>query len=212
MITTGTAIKPGVISFRRGQTYQVSVETRFAPDADLVQSQLDAVCARWPLPWAVDVFLVSYASSVPGQSAISWCGEASGAVATAGRYKDIAIGNIALFGSYAPPHPALVRANVAHEYGHLVEAMLAARLHNGSGRALLTEYATLRGLTLAPNDALNPLPGVGWTRHPGEVFANDFRLLLAQVEEEHWPHPGIARPETRPDVIAWWQRACEIVV
>ncbi len=66
------------------------------------------------------------------------------------------------------------------------------------------EYAQLRGL---PVDERALYGGGRWHAAIGELFANDFRILVARAELEFWPHPGFPRPETLPVVVEFWEQA-----
>lgn len=113
---------------------------------------------------------------------------------------------IKLYGKRIPPHPAVTRYLVAHEYGHVVEDVIAFRLFKSESadQELLTEYAKIRGLERPSYYG----PGT-WHATPGEVFANDFRILVAGVEKEFWPHPGIQRPEECFAARGWWDAQLE---
>lgn len=116
-------------------------------------------------------------------------------------------GRIVLAGKRIPPHPAVTRYLVAHEYGHHVEWEIAWR-RTGSADdrdAIKAEYRELRGLEEQNDHAT----GGTWHKSVVDVIADDFRLLVAEVEVEHWPHPGVARPEDVPEVLAWWWEACD---
>lgn len=108
---------------------------------------------------------------------------------------------IVLFGKRIPPHPAVTRYLVAHEYGHVVEDVIAARLYKSDppDAELIADYAKLRGLEQPGYYG----PGT-WHVSPGELFADDFRILVAGVEAEYWPHPGVPRPEECTAVQEWW--------
>lgn len=110
-----------------------------------------------------------------------------------------------LSGKRIPPHPAMTRYLVAHEYGHCVDdAICAARGLKESG--LDEHYAALRGLDPVASKGY----GSGkWHANVGELIANDFRILVCAIEPEFWPHPGIARPETVPAIVDWWKAAME---
>lgn len=113
-------------------------------------------------------------------------------------------GLIVLPGKRTPPHPAVTRYLVAHEYGHNIEWMInrargAKSLHAGE---LAKEYAHMRGLPHVHHGT-----GGRWHDSVHEVFACDFRVLVCGVEPDHWPHPGVPRPEMVPGVTDWWAGA-----
>lgn len=115
---------------------------------------------------------------------------------------------IVLSGKRVPPHPAVTRYLVAHEYGHHIEWMINAARgeRNLHDEALAAEYARLRGL---PASALHHGDGGRWHDSIHEIFACDFRLLIAAIEPEHWPHPGIPHPCEDRDLEGrlrtWWR-------
>lgn len=117
------------------------------------------------------------------------------------------LGLIVMSGKRIPPHPAMTRYLVGHEYGHHVCWMLGKL--RGAGHlqddSFLPQYAQARGLDvdLVRHD------GAGGTWHTsiGEIFACDFRILILGVEPEYWPHPGIARPHTVQGLADWWTAA-----
>lgn len=106
--------------------------------------------------------------------------------------------HVMLSGKRTPIHPAMTRFLTAHEYGHHVEYWLEAMrgLDPGDVR---TDYAAMRGLDVI--DA----SGGHWHHAAAEVFADDFRTVIAGVELEHWPHPGVDRPG--PEILDWWASA-----
>jgi hypothetical protein len=65
---------------------------------------------------------------------------------------------------------------------------------------VLDEYARLRGIAKPQHEAAAGC----WHSAIGEVFACDFRILVAKTEVEFWPHPGIERPEGIRAVRDWW--------
>jgi hypothetical protein len=113
-------------------------------------------------------------------------------------------GSITLWGKRIPPHPAMTRYLVAHEYGHAVAKALSFRRGERDSDALYREYRRLRGLR---NIRPGSYGGATWHASTAEVFANDFRVLVAGAETEYWPHPGIERPERIAAVRRWWARS-----
>lgn len=108
---------------------------------------------------------------------------------------------IFLSGKRTPIHPAMTRYLVAHEYGHLVEYWLKDSWKE-KRHEIRDVYKTVRGLP----DTTYYGPG-SWHLIPGEVFANDFRVVVAKHETEYWPHPGVERPSAQ--VEAWWRTVHE---
>jgi hypothetical protein len=111
--------------------------------------------------------------------------------------------HIVLSGKRIPPMPAMTRYLTAHEYGHAVEDYIAHRM-SMTDTDLKKAYAKLRGL---PEDD-GKYVGRNWHRTVGEIFANDFRLLVVGAEPEFWPH-DCARPEESYAMIGWWKQAVE---
>lgn len=108
---------------------------------------------------------------------------------------------IALAGKLIPPHPAVTRYLVAHEYGHVVRHWLDRVFgYREESDQLYREYAKLRGLPRRGRAY-----GAGaWHAAVSEIFANDFRIVVTGVELEYWPHPGVPRPT--PEIVAWWHK------
>lgn len=108
---------------------------------------------------------------------------------------------IVLSGKRIPLHPAMTRYLVAHEYGHVVEHWLKWMSgEKDSDGKMIGEYARLRGVKSPEHYG-----GRSWHATIGEMFANDFRILICGVEPEFWPHPGFARPEQLPQIVEWWK-------
>lgn len=113
-------------------------------------------------------------------------------------------GVIVLNGRRVEIHPAVTRYVTAHEYGHIVEdALSRVRYGDDAGGKLIKEYARLRGLA-------TDLPYGAGTHHlvPGEVFANDFRSYVMELEREFWPH--LVKPAWKlKRVASWWDKAID---
>jgi hypothetical protein len=111
---------------------------------------------------------------------------------------------IYLFGKVIPPHPAMTRYLVAHEYGHVVEDVISCSMYKNDDpdAALMKDYAEMRGYC---TDIEGYGPGT-WHANIAEIFANDFRILVCGVETEFWPHP-CPHPEDVPGLRDWWYRA-----
>lgn len=108
---------------------------------------------------------------------------------------------IVLWGKRIPPHPAMTRYLVAHEYGHAVAQFLARKLRHKDAERLYREYRSFRPVRRRPRY----YGGGTWHASSSELFANDFRILVAGVEPEFWPHPGFARPERVAAVRRFWK-------
>lgn len=114
---------------------------------------------------------------------------------------------IALAGKRIPIHPAMSRYLVSHEYGHAVFNYVARRLgyDYSEQEKLLEDYMKLRGME---NYTLK-YKGGKWHQAPGEIVANDFRVLFCKQEMEFWPH-DCALPNWHEPEGKWWKKAAEL--
>jgi hypothetical protein len=168
----------------------------------VVRDTLAAVTATCPPRWDVTLYLVDRESTARtnGHSDVG----AEGRYNNEGKWVRRPLTSvIVMWGKRVPPHPAMTRYLVAHEYGHNVEWMLAETrgVDNVQDHTVVTEYALMRGL---PTPIHYGSAG-RWHDSAAEVFACDFRLVVCGVEEEYWPHPGVDRPGTA--VRDWWSQA-----
>jgi hypothetical protein len=67
-------------------------------------------------------------------------------------------------------------------------------------KVLYATYMKLRGVS----EYLQKYKGANWHLNPGEIVANDFRLIFTNQEREFWPHPGLPHPEETP-IVDWWR-------
>lgn len=159
-------------------------------DPSLVADLADQVSGIWPAPAGCEVHYW-----LPDREVV---GRAMAFAVREHLEDDQWHAHIVLSGKRTPPHPAVARFLVAHEYGHHAEWFLA-RARGLEDNDLRLDYAAMRGI--------DPVRASGgrWHLAVGEIIADDFRLLLAGVEGEHWPHPGIDRPGPRE--ADWWAEA-----
>lgn len=108
--------------------------------------------------------------------------------------------HIFLSGKRIPPHPAVTRYVVAHEYGHAL--VHDAQLHGILEDGWLEEYAQLRGI-----DHVEAAGG-RWHAATEEIVACDFRVGICRIEPEYWPHRPASNPLeiTTRDARATWHR------
>lgn len=119
------------------------------------------------------------------------------------RVVDPPLGLIVLSGKRVPPHPAITKYLIGHEYGHHVCWMLgklrgATHLQDD---AWLSDYAALRGLA---EGIVRHGSGGRWHTALEEIFACDFRIMALDIEPDYWPHPGIAHPHDVHALHNWW--------
>lgn len=107
---------------------------------------------------------------------------------------------IVLQGKRIPIHPAMTRYLVGHEYGHVVQYFLERELGQAENDQFEKEYANLRGLAFRDDYG-----GGRWHTNTGEIVANDFRIIVARLEVEYWPHPEVEYPTENKAVRDFWE-------
>jgi hypothetical protein len=184
----------------------------YGHSADLARTTLETVAAAFPINHDVVVYLAPFESVVRtnGETSRQFIYDYS-PDRDPNAESDWAI-QITLWGKRIPPMPAMTRYLVAHEYGHATAYHIAAELpiprigRNAPepSEKLYPAYRELRGL----NEATEHRSGGGtWHQATAEIFANDFRVLVAGVELEFWPH-DCPRPEAVPGLAEWWAARC----
>ncbi len=111
---------------------------------------------------------------------------------------------IVLIGKRIPPHPAMTRYLVAHEYGHAAQWWLEKLRGIDSNKS--TTDLDLEYMRLRPGSN-NDYGARRWHANVGELIANDFRIAVCGVEEEFWPHSNFPHTREVPDVLEFWEKA-----
>jgi hypothetical protein len=109
---------------------------------------------------------------------------------------------IVLAGKRIPPHPAMTRYLVAHEYGHLVEWWIEHQ------RAIDESQFDREYMEMRPGSSTD-YGGRNWHRNVGELIANDFRICVTGVEPDFWPHSGFEHPLKLDVIRGFWARMRE---
>lgn len=195
---------------RFGSTAAFDPFPAYPHDLGLVQRTVEQVQQLWPPAWDVDLFVADREEigRTNGHSNLHEGGHYEGEVWV----KDPPRGLIMLSGKRIPPHPGMTRHLVAHEYGHNLWYMLVVARggrHCHDDYELSAEYAELRGM----QGKLHYGSGGRWHDSLQEVIADDFRIVVCDIEPEYWPHPGIAHPyEADADLAAWWAAARKVML
>jgi hypothetical protein len=196
---TDTMPSFSVKSGRYGRREKVDPFPCYPHDLTLVQSEAERTASLFPVPFPVHVYVSAFemegrtnahayteydydydADKVDGEYAVR-----SGS------------GTIVISGKRIPIMPSMTRYLVSHEYGHLVEEALKK-----AKRLEIEEYAKMRGCE--PRGAAF-YGGRTWHKSFGEIFANDFRIIVCDREPEFWPHP-VVHPLKARKVINWWRK------
>lgn len=167
-------------------------------DRQVVEVEAARTAKAFPLPQDVTVCILD---REPLERTNAWC-ECSNLWEGEEKKPPRWTATIVLAGKRIPPHPAVTRYLVAHEYGHAVARFL--KNTDDDKRALYKEYERIRGFTTDKHYG-----GGTWHASVEELFANDFRILVVGAEVEFWPHPGFGRPEGNAAIVEYWKKATE---
>ena len=181
-----------------GHTTYVDPAPCYPHDVALVQRQFNRMRELAPLPIPMKVAILS---REPLERTNGWYNDEHGYDEND---KGSPVGVIYLAGKRIPPHPAMTRYLVSHEYGHAVAYHLA-RFRGETMDQFKTMYLDYR------SNATRDYGCGHWHSNVGELIANDFRILVAGVEAEFWPHAGFARPEDLPALGQFWLEALAIL-
>jgi len=194
--------------------HRYTVSSTFDPfpayphDLDAIAAAVDVVVGVCPPSWEIGMIAADRepAGRTNGFANVHDSGHYEGDGPLQSWVKDPPLGVIMLCGKRIPPHPAMTRYLVAHEYGHHIEWMLnyAARTRYLHDLDTIEDYMRRRGL---PEDTNVHGTGGRWHTAATEIFACDFRIMACGVETEFWPHPGVPRPESVPGLGGWWREA-----
>jgi hypothetical protein len=197
-----------VVGRPRGSRTTVDPFPAYPHDAEQIGRYLDLAGGEFPVGWPLSAYVLHQETTArtngwaqPGDY------DYSGEKDARGHYPRTPC--VVFPAKRIPPHPAMTRYVAVHEYGHIVEAWIVycrtsvSEKFEDKERELTQEYAALRGFT----EGDVPYGGGNWHKTLGEVFANDFRILICGVEAEYWPHPGIPRPNEIPGLKKWWRAA-----
>jgi hypothetical protein len=186
----------------RGSSYEVDPFPAYPHDLDLVRATLEQVERAVSIEHKPTLYVFHFE---PIARTNGWAERGYGRYDREAERHTLAPGQIVLAGKRIPPHPAMTRYLVAHEYGHHVDYTICDR-RGLEVDGLDEEYAKLRRLPAA----YDRYGGGRWHSNVGELIANDFRILVAGVEPEFWPHPGYARPEAVDGLADWWKAALDV--
>jgi hypothetical protein len=186
-----------------GHDVKVDAFPAYPHNIALVESILKSVSKKFPIDWPVTLYVLS------NEVLERTNAYAQGQAFNYNKKFDEANDHdewyprepyIVFSGKRIPILPAMTKYLVPHEYGHIVEDWIAYK-QNRRDYDLLKEYAEIRKLEPNPKSY-----GGGWHLDHGEIFANDFRILICKSTPDFWPHL-VPRPEDCPAIVKWWKDA-----
>lgn len=184
-----------------GHDVKVDPFPAYPHSIEIVESELNKVAKKFPISWPVSLYVLSH-EVLERTNAY-----AQGQAFNYNKKFDKPNENdewyprepyIVFSGKRIPILPAMTKYLVPHEYGHIVEDWIAWKQHRHDYE-LLKEYAEMRKLGQKPKSY-----GGGWHLDHGEIFANDFRILVCNSTPDFWPHP-ITHPKDCSEAINWWK-------
>jgi len=186
----------------------------YTHDIELVKSLVNECVGAFPLTGTRTAYYVLSHEDIERVNGTTFCdslykGKAREAFCQCGCDRKVEFYPLATYvvlsGKRTPIHPAMTRYLVCHEYGHMVWNHVSRMLnYSESDESKLYDlYMRLRGVT----DYVKRYTGSKWHRNPGEIVANDFRLIFTNQEREFWPH-DIPHPEETP-IVDWWREVHE---
>ena len=169
----------------------------YSHDLKLVKKEVKEIKQKFLLPVPVYIYIAEFEELSRTNAHASNGIDYNGRQDKEGNYIDW-IGTIVCSGKRIPIMPSMTRYLISHEYGHLVDHYLEQKLNLKAGE-LRSVYAKLRNVTQP-----SYYGGPTWHKLIGEIFANDFRVLVMKKELEFWPHE-VPRPEKNKKVKDWWK-------
>lgn len=195
------------------RSYKVDPYPCYSHDIELVKTVADECERSFPLIGTTTAFYVLSHEDVERVNGTTFCENiykgAREAYCQCGCDRKIEFYPLATYaalsGKRTPIHPAVTRYLVSHEYGHMVWNHVCRMLNYSEldVSKLYTLYMQTRGVT----DYINKYTGNKWHCNPGEIVANDFRVIFTSQELEFWPH-DIPYPKETP-IMNWWKEVYE---
>lgn len=168
----------------------------YAHDIELVKSELERCVSIFSIDQDVKIYVLEREFLHRTNAQASQCSDYNSPYDEEKKQYSKWEGVIVMSGKRIPPHPAVTRYLVAHEYSHVIQYNLADK-----GVITLDEYAELRGY-----EQVNKHYGGGtWHTAINEIFADDCRMLKFRAELEFWPHT-CPRPEEIPAIVDFWSK------